>query len=218
MNKKLLSIIIILTGLIILLGIIYVFFASDYFYKKNIKNPVSGNEQVPKTINSDDVNQAALHGGTIKKIKEITIDANDANSTIKADDKITSDKGDLARIATSFTERFGTYSNQSNFSNIASLKIFMSQEMKKWSDQYIANQKKNNHDTAIYYGITTKAATTEIQDYDDDLGTANILVITRRREATGTTNNLSNVFTQNAQIDFIKENGSWKVNKASWME
>ncbi|HAM88296.1 MAG: hypothetical protein US83_C0005G0089 [Candidatus Falkowbacteria bacterium GW2011_GWC2_38_22] len=213
MNKKILSIIIIVVGLIILSAIVYVFFVSDYFYEKSIKTPVIDDSQIPKIAdieNDKDID-------TIKKIKEITIDPGNSNSGVVSE-KTVSDKNDLSRIAISFAERFGTYSNQSNFGNITGLKIFMSRNMKKWSDEYIANQKKNNIDTSIYYGITTKAATTELQEYDDDLGVANILVITRRREATGTMNNLSNVFTQNVLVDFVKEDGSWKIDKASWLE
>lgn len=214
MNKKTLGIIIIISALVILFGVIYVVFVNDYFYKKNTDENLTDNEQVPKTVDTANTNQ----NSNPKTIREITLDPMDSSSQPKAVDKVQSDKNDLSRIATSFAERFGTYSNQSNFSNITSLKIFMSKEMKKWSDQYIANQKKNNNDSSMYYGITTKAAAAEIQDYDEDKGTANILVITRRREAIGTTNNLSNVFTQNIGIDFIKEGGGWKVNQASWLE
>lgn len=214
MNKKTLGIIIIISAFVILFGVIYVVFVNDYFYKKNTDENLTDNEQVPKIVDTANTNQ----NSNPKTIREITLDPMDSSSQTKAVDKVQSDKNDLSRIATSFAERFGTYSNQSNFSNITSLKIFMSKEMKKWSDQYIANQKKNNSDSSIYYGITTKAATAEIQDYDEDKGIANILVITRRREAVGTTNNLSNVFTQNIGIDFIKEDGGWKVNQASWLE
>src|SRR3989339_797130 len=103
MNKKILSIIIIVVGLIILSAIVYVFFVSDYFYEKSIKTPVIDDSQIPKIAdieNDKDID-------TIKKIKEITIDPGNSNSGVVSE-KTVSDKNDLSRIAISFAERFGT--------------------------------------------------------------------------------------------------------------
>jgi hypothetical protein len=123
---------------------------------------------------------------------------------------------DLMRIAASFAERFGSYSNQSNFSNISDLKLFMSANMQTWADNYVNLQKQKNSATNIYYGITTKAVSEEVINYDDDLGQAKILVQTRRREAISSTNNTNNVFDQNITILFTKDRGAWKVDSAVW--
>lgn len=123
---------------------------------------------------------------------------------------------DIKKMAASFAERFGSYSNQSNFSNISDLHIFMSAQMKIWSDNYIVQQKANQGDTSIYYGIVTKAVTQELVSFDEEIGQAVILVKTRRREATMTTNNTSKIFNQNIIISFVKENDAWKVSSATW--
>jgi hypothetical protein len=125
-------------------------------------------------------------------------------------------KEDLMRMAASFTERFGSYSNQSNFSNIIDLRIFMSQKMKKWADSYVESERIKDAANDIYYGITTKAIAKDLKEYDDDLGRARVTVMTRRREATVTTGNFSNVIDQNIEIYFIRENGVWKVDNALW--
>ena len=124
-------------------------------------------------------------------------------------------KTDLSRIASSFAERFGSYSNQSNYTNINDLRIFMSRRMQNWSERYVVEAKEKNPDSAIYYGVTTKAIQQDIVEYDSDVGNARILVKTQRREATGTMSNSSSYY-QDIMITFIKENNIWKVDSANW--
>ncbi|MBU4217329.1 hypothetical protein L6270_02530 [Candidatus Parcubacteria bacterium] len=123
-------------------------------------------------------------------------------------------KGDVEKMAASFAERFGTYSNQAGFSNMVDLKIFMSRSMQIWADDYVSKQTKVNND--IYYGITTKAVVVETKNFNDELGQATVLVKTRRREATMTTANVSKVFNQDITVNVVKEDGAWKINSAYW--
>ena len=219
MQKKIFGFIIILIGIALLAGIGYVFFAGDYFFKTtgdvggNVVINDSKSDETPKVVNisEDQINFA--QGETDEDPREIMI--NDFDITKK---EYQIGKKDLTRIAGSFTERFGTYSNQSNLSNVSSLKIFMSLKMKKWSDDFVKAQKEKKYDSSIYYGITTKSVASEVREFDDDLGVANILISTRRREATGTMNNYSNIFTQDILIGFVVENGAWKVDSAYWRE
>ncbi|MFA4941051.1 MAG: hypothetical protein WC582_00430 [Patescibacteria group bacterium] len=123
----------------------------------------------------------------------------------------------LKRIAFSFAERFGSYSNHSGYSNVLDLKIFMTKSMQIWADNFVEEATSKKEYSAIYYGITTKAILAEIQKYDDDAGQADILVKTQRRESTGEIGNAS-ISYQDILISFIQEGGSWKVNKAEWQE
>jgi len=125
-------------------------------------------------------------------------------------------KDSVARMAASFAERFGSYSNQSNFSNIIDLKIFMSIRMQAWGDDYVRSQRLEKKANDIYFGITTKAIAQEVREYDDHIGRSEVLVSTRRREAINSTANVSNVFNQDIIIDFVREKGAWKVDSASW--
>lgn len=123
-------------------------------------------------------------------------------------------KSDVEKMAASFAERFGTYSNQAGFSNMVDLKIFMSRSMQVWADDYVVKQTKANND--IYYGITTKAVVVETKNFNDESGQATVLVKTRRREATMTTGNVSKVFNQDITVNVVKEDGAWKINSAYW--
>ena len=124
----------------------------------------------------------------------------------------------LERMARSFAERFGSFSNQSNFSNITDLKMVMSKDMQIWAESYIEKNKKFNVADDVYYGLTTKALSTKVESFDDLNGDAIIIVETRRREAMGTTNNASKLFNQKILITFVKENQAWRVDSAYWQD
>jgi len=173
------------------------------------------------TGNTDGQTAATSEGEENKNVQKIVVDVNDLETTlvpppIAKQDPVQVKKDDLKRLAASFAERFGSYSNQSNFGNITDLKIFMSRRMQGWADDYINARRGDGSANDLYYGITTKAVAQEVKDMDDDTGQASILVQTRRREATGSILNTSNVFDQGVLVSLIRENGSWKVDSAVW--
>lgn len=124
-------------------------------------------------------------------------------------------KSDLSRLASAFAERFGSYSNQSNFENITDLEVFMTAKMQAWAHDFIEKMRAEKPDTSIYWGITTRALKTEVLNFDENLGRAEILVSTQRREAVGTTTN-AKVYYQDIVLKFAKEEGAWKVDEAAW--
>lgn len=120
---------------------------------------------------------------------------------------------DLRKMASSFAERFGSYSNHSNFSNILDLEIFMTREMKDWAEKSVQEAKSEYKD--IYYGITTNAISSEVQEFEPDAGRAVVLVNTQRKESTGSMSN-SSTYYQDILITYLKERGVWKVDSAYW--
>ena len=124
-------------------------------------------------------------------------------------------KMDLARLASAFAERFGSYSNQSNFENITDLEVFMTKRMQTWAENFIEKSRAEKPDASIYWGITARALKTEILNFDESLGKTEILVSTQRREAVGTTTN-AKVYYQDMSLKFAKEGGAWKVDEAAW--
>jgi len=124
---------------------------------------------------------------------------------------------DLRRLAASFVERYGSYSNQSGYANIRDLKIFMSRAMQAWAEDYLEQARRKNAATDIYYGITTKAVTVETKQFDEYAGNAEFNVKTQRKESMGVGANARS-FQQEAEIGLIKEGGVWKVNRVAWKE
>jgi hypothetical protein len=125
-------------------------------------------------------------------------------------------KLDIEQLAAGFAERFGSYSNQSDFRNITDLKIFMSDNMKAWSLEHTAGLRDENKLGEEYYGITTKAVSQKSTEYDETLGKATVVVNTRRAEASDVFENTTKVFNQDLTVNFIKEGGEWKVDGVVW--
>jgi len=126
-------------------------------------------------------------------------------------------ENDLKRIASSFVERYGTYSNQAGYDNIKDLEIFMSRSMKSWASDYLEQAIANSSNTEIYYGITTKTVVVESVLFSVDLGQAQFNIKTQRQESIGTGSNIRK-FQQDASIKMIKEGGVWKVDRVTWGE
>jgi hypothetical protein len=123
------------------------------------------------------------------------------------------DANDASKLATSFVERLGSFSNQSSYGNVTDLKIFMTSDMRDWADKYVAELKAQNY-SGEYYGITTKVLTTKVLSYDKKAGTAKIEVTTERQE--GRADSLSEPYRQNITVELIEKNGEWLVDTAYW--
>ncbi len=197
----------VVTGVLVLIGIVYMyFFYSPSKPDEQIKNEES--QIIDSTPKGNGLKTDTSNNASSKTVVEI-------NTQFPSKSEV--NKEDLKRMAASFAERYGSFSNQSNFGNIRDLKIFMSSDMQAWADDYIRTEIDKKTDSSIYYGATTRAVSQEVLNYDDGDGSAEILVHTQREEATGTTSNISR-FQQDIKLMFIKERKAWKVNGAYWQE
>jgi hypothetical protein len=207
MNKRIWGIIIVAAGILIIAGIAYFLFFAAQPLTTTISDTIGdlGKRAGPAVEEP----KGELPAEPLKE--EITKIVYEENKTAPA--KIT--ETDLKRIASTFAERFGSYSNQSNFGNINELKVFMSPSMQSWANGYVDEMRIQSGDSSLYYGITTKSVYQEVMEFDEDTGEAKILVKTQRRESTGTTKN-SSTFNQDITISFKKLGQAWRVDSASW--
>jgi len=204
MNRKIVGIIIIIIGLILLIGFIYfMFFYNSQELPKNAEE-ASNNANLPETTETITLPEK---NGAIVNISQ------PAAATTTPEEKL---KEDLKRQSSSFAERFGSFSNQSNYGNLEDLKIFMSAKMQAWSENYISREREINIDSSIYFGVITKSISSEIKKFDENSGTAEILVSTKKSETKGR-ENIANYY-QNIILKFIKEKEVWKVDEANWQE
>jgi hypothetical protein len=215
MRRRITYTIFIILGILMIGAVVYVaVFNWDSVLKFLGQNPEK--EALPyEEVNNEPVQNTAKPVVNSNEPRRVVVDPLDTSPAAKADNSF--GKDDLTRMAESFAERFGSFSNQSNFANILDLKLFMSDKMKKWADKYITAHRAGNN-SEIYYGITTKAIGHTVVEWDDDAGTGQVLVNTRRRESTSTTLNSTDAFSQNMLIYFIKEKGAWKVDSAFWQD
>jgi len=196
MNKRIWGIIIIILGLLLMAAIIYFMF----FYKSAAPEPVI--EQPVTSVSQTTVTpEPTSQSVTVQPVSPLK------KAEVKADD--------LARMASAFAERFGSFSNQSDYGNLRDLRIFMTDNLKTWAENYINNARLKKGDASIYYGIVTKSVLSEVKQFDSDLGQAEILVKTQRRESAGVTGN-STTFYQDIIIKYLREGSVWRVNGAYW--
>lgn len=174
----------------IILAILIISAAGFLFYKNRT--------QAPKEKTNVVVNQ----NETENKTEEVVIPKLDEATKIKIE---------LRQLASNFAERYGSYSNQSNYENITDLKPFMTQLMQKSADNFVAAKIKESNE--IYFGIFTKALSSEVSNISSDQ--AIVLVNCQKQESTGSALN-SKIYYQTAQISFSKENSAWKVVKIEW--
>ncbi|MFA5021873.1 MAG: hypothetical protein WC508_02245 [Patescibacteria group bacterium] len=124
----------------------------------------------------------------------------------------------LKAIASTFAERFGSYSNEGNYSNLEALKDLMTDRMKAWAQSYQASQQKpSTNDSIVYYGITTQALSVQISNFDQAVGTAEAIVVTQRQETKNNTTN-PKVYYQNLKLQLLKTAAGWKVDAAEWQQ
>ncbi|MBN2853928.1 hypothetical protein JXK06_00095 [Patescibacteria group bacterium] len=131
------------------------------------------------------------------------------------EDPHTFNETDLEKRAKAFAERFGSYSNQSNYSNFSDLEIFMTKSFADWSKSYVEELRDNAPSYKTYYGITTRALGVEIIDFDESKGRAEINVLTERSESSDNINNLE-PYQQEITLKFNKIGSDWLVDAAYW--
>lgn len=201
MNRKIWGIIIVIVALAIIAGIVYIIF----FYKFS-GSPEQIVEQQPT------VEEPAK---TIEPIVELPAKSTTTVQPISPLKKAEVGSEDLVRMASAFAERFGSFSNQSDYGNIRDLQIFMTESMKNWAENYINDARIKKTQTTIYYGIVTKAIANEVKRFDVDTGQAEILIKTQRRESAGITGN-STTFYQDIIIKYAREQNVWRVDGIYW--
>lgn len=121
---------------------------------------------------------------------------------------------DLQRIASSFTERYGSFSNQSDYTNFESLYAFMTTAFAQQTKNTVQQDRAKAHDNTVYYGMTTKRTSVQTLAYDTNAGTARLSVQTLRHESVGSTT--SRTYPESMTITMQKEHDVWKVSAAEW--
>jgi len=218
MNTKITGILLISVGVLSLLGIGYFIFYKNFYVAGD---PVSQQKNDKIQSEKDKIND--FYKLPIKKDgdeeivispivkKKIVINSQDQEKKKVIDNT----EADILRIAASFSERFGSYSNQSNFSNVSDLKLFMTDKMKIWADNFIIENLEKNKDISVYYGVTSKAISEEIININKDLGYATVRVSTLRKES-AQTSSTNPSFYQDIEINLKKERNVWLVDEANW--
>jgi len=197
-GRKSFGILIIILGLVAIGFMVYFFF----FYHYGEQEAVSPEQQINPVLENQEVLQK------IQQPVSATIEGLEETPQLSAQELV---QEDVKRVASSFAERFGTWSNQTNSGNLTDLKLFMTPAMQAWVDDYIAQNRQTDYEQ--YYGITTKAVVAEVKNYQADAAT--VQVQTKRTE---TKDNKTRIFNQSILIKLLKPGKEWRVDSAVWLE
>lgn len=122
--------------------------------------------------------------------------------------------GQVRNLTLSFSERFGSYSNQAEYQNLLELKLQMTENLKNWTDNFIAQSRQSASIEDEYYSQTTKALSIKENYYDVASGQAEFIVTCQRQETTGSA--ASRAYYQKIKITLKKQTGAWLVDTAEW--
>lgn len=202
MEKKL-GIAIIISGFILLILIVYFIFFHNFGPDENILPSVQAPVAVKEKIIIEPTSDKVLPEKTTEQ-------KNNVQSVSKEDQgKIV-----VQRLASSFAERYGSFSNQSDYGNIRDLEIFMSEQFRIASENNVNEMRAKKTDYVKYSGVTAKSLSTEIKSFTVN-GQTEALVHTRKRETTVDSKN-EITYAQDLLLKLVFENGSWKVDSAEW--
>lgn len=121
----------------------------------------------------------------------------------------------VGRLAMSFVERYGSYSNQSDYGNLENLYPFMTDAFADTTRAFVIAERRKGADTSIYFGVSTRAASFTVGGFDEQDGIASFTVITARQESVGVSSNVRR-YTQNALVTMANVGGAWKISGLTW--
>lgn len=117
--------------------------------------------------------------------------------------------------ARSFVERYGSYSNQSNFENIEALYPFMTDRMRRESKDTVAAQRSDARRTLVVYsGVTTRVLS--LATISSSVTVANVRASTQRTQSGGTIQGAPRVSYQDIELSLLKVGEEWKIDSAVW--
>jgi hypothetical protein len=119
----------------------------------------------------------------------------------------------IRRLASSFAERFGTFSNQANFENITDLYPVMTSRFRAIQERFVEKTRSQSLPSKGYSGITTQVVLAEVPEIQTFEGRVRVLVKTQREEEKE-----GKIATRYQDLELKLENqaGEWKVDEAVW--
>jgi hypothetical protein len=202
-NNKKLGIFIVIVGFLIIVAI------SIYLFRRNSATVVE-----PTLIDDVPAEQLPVVSETRNTTPEDRPLRQEYDVSQEAEHEVNGN--DVAKLAVAFAERLGSYSNQSNYSNFEDLNIFMTSSMRDWAKTYVEKTRRDNPYGGSYYGVVTKAVSTEIVSFSDDQGRAEVIIGTQRGETLS--DGGENSYQQNLRLTFVKESHQWLVDGAYWLK
>jgi hypothetical protein len=168
---------------------------------------IGGSVLVVWLVNRSPSLQNAVYQATNTKPAYIIANTVVANTNVAV---ISPDKPAIKFVARNFAERFGSWSNQNDASNLVAAKAYATTSYAAYLDKQIQKTKATPV-AAEYSGTITKALVFTFLKQTAAL--ASIQVTTQQEVTTGSTTITQ---TKNLLIELVKVGEDWKVNAAVW--
>ena len=117
----------------------------------------------------------------------------------------------LLAIARTFTERYGSFSNQGGFLNLLDLEPIVTISL--WHDLEDSHNEQKNLASKEYFGITTRALSLKILETDEN--SARISAQTQREEGRGSPP-VKRVYYEELELSLVNSGGRWLVESSRW--
>jgi hypothetical protein len=192
MNKKIFGLILIFISLVIALVILYLIF----FYQPATQTTTTTPPPTPVATQTTEVVEV------IPTPKAPTGDVQPASTNEVSEES-------SRQVAINFTQRYGTYSNQSDLSRLNDLKFFVSPDYLQRLTQQL---KDVNENYEVYSGFTTRVISERNLIAEDSR--AVFIVTTKRTEIKPDAE--AREFNQDIKISLIKTGKAWRVDDANW--
>jgi flagellar basal body-associated protein FliL len=191
MSRRTRIVLIVLIVLILLLLLLWIFYALFSRKDETTQTPISPvQEETPEIIPT-----------------RPTVSQNE----LEAEKETRATSSDVVSLSKTFVTRYGSYSNEANFSNLTDVLPLMSAAFAAETQAFIDRSTPPSE----YYSVSTQVITVNVKDKDEETGTSQVSVTTQREEAVGSPQN-SFVRYQEILLNFVKEQDVWKVDSATW--
>lgn len=193
MNRKIIISIIIAAGVLLIATLILLIIA---LRKPQPSVPTNTN---PTIITTDTVVDTTTTVTTDTTIPETT-------EPVEQDDRQA-----ITAAARSFTERYGSYSTDTNFENIERSRYLMTEAMSKQADKVIQPGQSDN----AFSSVTSAVTSVTFTDFSDGSTGATVEVAVRQKTVIGQTDpTYRNV---RARLTLKKIDTSWKIDSFRWL-
>lgn len=118
-------------------------------------------------------------------------------------------KKELMIEARNFIERYGSFSTDSQFTNLYELKDEMTNRFWQETEKYIASQqiKKSQE----FYGVSTK-----VLNISENNSSNNLIIYSALTQRKETKNQTEKILYQSAELKMVKQGNGWLVDGVSW--
>jgi hypothetical protein len=195
---------------IIVLGIVILAIGLALFFLRRTAAP--GEAPQAPAVNAP-TGGLGTTSGTTGTITNVPVTPPPPPPTVSAEERA---HAEAQTLATLFVERYGSYSNQSNFQNLEDLLPLMSDSFRAKTERDLEALRRDTPPPTEYVGVTTRVLSTAEREYDLPRGAAAFRASVQKSEVKGTAP--PTITYPAIDVTLVREGGAWKVSSAVWQQ